>query len=869
MHKLYKCVSLGFLSMLIGLHWAVAQDVDREIRGAWIASVYNINWPSSSGNPTSQKAELSTLFDSLQSVKANAAFLQVRPTCDALYNSKLAPWSEWVSGQRGVNPGYDPLEYAVSEAHRRGLELHVWLNPYRFETNAGRYQGKEGPVISDHPEWIMTVNDKTYINPGIPEVQKYLGAIAAEIVENYDIDGLCFDDYFYPTGIVSEDDAAYSEYALNSEKIGDFRRRSINEMIQTVHDTIKAIKPWVRFGVSPAGIYSMDDSAASSHGTSLPSGIVGQDNYNVIYCDPLAWLEAGSVDYISPQLYWKIGGGQDFITLSEWWINEANKHKRDCFPSIATYRLPDNGNDQIWNNDEIKNQIDELRDNQPADHKGYINYSISDIIRVNGLSSTLADEVNKILSLWPGLPGDNLDVPESVTDITFSQSSENPIALMQWAAKDLDRYLIRFLDENKNVTTESVVYNDDIYLPFDTISSRVEILSVSRYGVVNKNSLINNLPLVGSCTILNEEPESYSVADTLMWSFGPGASCYEVIYSKNANFSGAKSSGLIRQNFIPFDLLNLSGEDPFYFKVLAHNGRSSAASAVVQLSFNSLSSPTFISPISGEEFVSLTPTLEWQEVADSESYALELSTDSSFVNGVMTLTTSTASIEIDEALDKWTVYFARVRAEKVGDYSPWSETLSFKTTTDIPASPIFTNPVNNATLKDSLVSIEWGKVDFADQYRLIISEIPDLSTSLIDTILSSYTRLFDFVMADSTSYYTAVCGIYIGGEGPWSDTLHFEMNRSSIRSFSESGIKLFPNPVKRYFFIQIPDKLEFDSSVFTLYDVKARVVQTYSFKGHQKRFKIDRRDLSAGLYFIELSLPDTKEKFIQKVIISD
>jgi len=329
-----------FFMVLFSVTAFAQNNPNIEMRAVWLTTVANLDWPNSydKGNVEAQKNSFIELIESLKEVNINTIFFQVRTECDALYNSEYEPWSRYLTGTQGVDPGYDPLQFAIDVCHEKGMELHAWLNPYRINTSTldfGNYYDDKH-IYKKHPEWaIVYSNDKKILNPGLPQVQKYIKQIIGDIIGKYDIDGIHFDDYFYAYGGTPEelDAQAYQAYGSEYSNIGDFRRGSINKMIAEVSDTIKKTKPYLRFGVSPFGIYGNGIN---------PPGITGLNAYDVIYCDPLAWLREGSVDYINPQLYWPTGGSQDFGKLLPWWANYAKQYNRDVYAGQAIYRLDDN-----------------------------------------------------------------------------------------------------------------------------------------------------------------------------------------------------------------------------------------------------------------------------------------------------------------------------------------------------------------------------------------------------------------------------------------------------------------------------------------------------------------------------------------------
>ena len=316
----------------------------REFRGAWIATVTNLDWPTggaqgSGGNFTQlQKDELIFILDNLAAAGFNAVIFQVRTECDALYNSPYEPWSFWLTGSSALiqgappNPLYDPLEFAVAEAHKRGMELHAWFNPYRA-VRPSTYTRAASHVSNTHPEWLLVFNyldvngiarTAKILDPGLPLVRDHVAMVVSDIVRRYDIDGIHADDYFYPypegtlTGVTNQDDLTFANYNPDGLARADWRRENVNKLLAQIRDSVQAIKPYVKFGMSPFGIWRPNN----------PSGISGLDAYNTIYCDAITWLQRKYVDYIAPQLYWAFGGGQDYGKLQPWWADSANANGR-------------------------------------------------------------------------------------------------------------------------------------------------------------------------------------------------------------------------------------------------------------------------------------------------------------------------------------------------------------------------------------------------------------------------------------------------------------------------------------------------------------------------------------------------------------
>ncbi|HEV7406805.1 MAG TPA: family 10 glycosylhydrolase [Chthoniobacteraceae bacterium] len=331
----------GVLCGLLALPALAADvpDLPREFRGAWVASVYNLNWPSKPGLPTAQQqAELRAILDRAASVHLNAVLLQVRPASDALYESKLEPWSTYLTGAMGraPEPRWDPLAWAITEAHARGLELHAWFNPFRAANDSS---GAPAPnhIARTHPAWIRRFGTTSYIDPGIPAAREYVRGVIMDVVKRYDVDGIHIDDYFYPYPVKGRasgfpDGDTFQQFQANGGKLGlaDWRRDNTNQFVESLYRSIKTEKRWVKFGISPFGIWRPQ----------VPETIVaGVDSYDQLYADSRRWLREGWCDYMAPQLYWPIDPpAQSFPVLLNWW-REQNVTGRGLWPGLATERI--------------------------------------------------------------------------------------------------------------------------------------------------------------------------------------------------------------------------------------------------------------------------------------------------------------------------------------------------------------------------------------------------------------------------------------------------------------------------------------------------------------------------------------------------
>ncbi|GAA0933007.1 glycoside hydrolase family 10 protein [Nonomuraea longicatena] len=309
----------------------------RQLRGVWIATVKNIDWPSRTGlSIERQKAEYVKILDAAAKRKLNAVFVQVRPASDALYRSSIEPWSQYLTGTPGKDPGWDPLPFLISQAHQRGLEFHAWFNPYR-----AAYDTRTADLPASHParvhrDWVVKYGDRLYYNPGLPQVREHVTRVITDVVQRYDVDGVHFDDYFYPYpggGGTFDDRAAFAKYG-DGKKLADWRRDNVNKLVAQVDKAVHDTKGHVKFGISPFGIWRNKAQDPSGSDTS------GMSAYDAIYADARHWIKEGTVDYVMPQLYWPRGfRAADYRALVPWWANEVKGTGVDLYLGQALYRV--------------------------------------------------------------------------------------------------------------------------------------------------------------------------------------------------------------------------------------------------------------------------------------------------------------------------------------------------------------------------------------------------------------------------------------------------------------------------------------------------------------------------------------------------
>lgn len=385
-----------FLLLLAGV--SQARSPKREMRGTWIATVANIDWPSSAGiNAEQQKKEMLAILDNVTATNMNCVVFQIRPTADAFYRSSHEPWSHWLTGAQGMAPSYDPLEFVIDECDKRGISVHVWINPYRVWLDmANLGEQTRSNLYLKYSDWLVTYGKSMYLHPADQRARNYVSKVVADIVRNYDIDAIHMDDYFYPyrvTGQDFPDDKEYRKDPRGFKNKNDWRRDNVDRIIRQISDTIKQIKPWVEFGISPFGVWR--NKTADPKGSATQAG---QTNYDDLYADILKWEREGWIDYVAPQLYWQIGFRiADYKILADWWDKNANG--TITYIGHASYRIDPNSKIEEWRTPkEIVRQV-ELNRTHPNIH-GSIMYSAKSL--GNPLfRQSLTTNVYRQKSIWP------------------------------------------------------------------------------------------------------------------------------------------------------------------------------------------------------------------------------------------------------------------------------------------------------------------------------------------------------------------------------------------------------------------------------------------------------------------------------------
>jgi len=493
--RVSKSLIIYFLFFVsIPIQSIAQKNLKREFRGVWIASVANIDWPSRPNLSTEkQREEFRTILNHHEKYGINAVIVQVRPSADAFYRSEFEPWSEWLTGEKGKNPKpeYDPLTFMIEEAHERCMEFHAWLNPYRAIFDAKKFYEDSTHIhldslknliqelaendstnsaatlsqddykdlvqllnldttllIYQHPDWFLQYGNKIYFDPGIPEVQEHISIVVKDIVGRYDVDAIHMDDYFYPyriAGIEFPDSLSFKKYGSTySEDLKDFwRRENVNTIVKMLNETIKAEKSYVKFGISPFGVWrnaSVDPSGSATR--------AGQTNYDDLFADVLKWQKEKWIDYVIPQIYWYRGFNlADYEILAKWWND--NHHGVQVYIGLGLYRVDGESKTEAWRNpDEIPEQI-KMNRTLPNIQGSCFFSSRSMINNPLGVSDIIKDNYYNYPAVIPNmdwLGNTALGVPE----IAKTRNTRSGI-MIEWNGKRGDDYYILYRFKGKKI----------------------------------------------------------------------------------------------------------------------------------------------------------------------------------------------------------------------------------------------------------------------------------------------------------------------------------------------------------------------------------------------------------------------------------
>ncbi len=434
-------------SVTLSTATALAENPKREFRGAWMHTVYQEQYHKQSTEQN--KKYLRDQLDKLKAAGINAVIFQVRPQSDAFYPSELEPWSRFLTdGGAAPVPAWDPLQFMIDEAHARGMELHAWLNPYRV-TSSVKQTLPKNHIYHKHPEWFVRYDGKLYFDPGLPESREFITKVVMDIVSRYDVDGIHFDDYFYPYPVQGKDfpdDSSFAKYG-NGMKLADWRRHNVDLLIEGLHEKIAAAKPWVIFGISPFGIWRNKSSDPRGSDTN------GLQNYDALYADVLLWAREGWIDYLLPQLYWELEHKRaSYLTLVDWWNKNAEGRHMYIGQDVAvTMQKPDNVSDEPT---QLRHKVNLTRAAENIDGNcWWPGYSVTS--NVGGIADSLARDLQSTIALVPEYPWISKEKPAAPVVKLSGRTLSWQAPAAAGTASDAVKYVVYRFDSEREIDLDA------------------------------------------------------------------------------------------------------------------------------------------------------------------------------------------------------------------------------------------------------------------------------------------------------------------------------------------------------------------------------------------------------------------------------
>ena len=893
------------------------------MRATWLATVWSLDWPSTkiteTGNSAqikAQKDQMIRILDNLASVNINAVFFQVRSRCDAMYKSSYEPWSSDLVSERGKDPGYDPLAFVVEEAHKRGIEVHAWMNPYRFSTASTYWDGQAGDYRETHPEWILTypVQDGKYnaiMNPALPEVRQRITDIVREVVTNYDVDGVVFDDYFYAYGGTPADlDAdAQQKYKPEDMSLGDWRRENINKMVASVYNMIQKEKPYVTFGVSPFGIWTTNNDVAQKEGIVLPQGITGGNMYEEIYCDPVAWLKEGTVDYISPQLYWTTTAvGQDYDVLCPWWSELAFRFKKHFYSShsisgiqsssytrsvvedivkigeekvsLSTLSAMERG---IWeqNNqmntvqtrasfgpEEIGLQIERNRLSTLDGAPGSVFYSTKYIYNVKGVMPYLKNYCFMEKALVPAIDWKNASSVSSVSSITLNER------ILQWNSSNKNvRYTVYAVPKDKVTDLDAfnssryllgVSYTNSFEIPesidLNTVTFAVAVFD--RYGNEYTPILIDKEQVEGVVANLIYPVSGDQIMAPFRFKWEPvSADWYTLQIAEDQEFSVLHSSKDVVANELFTDKIAiLESGKTYYWRVVSHKaGHKDAISEIRQFTPMTFS---VTSPSMGSTNIELTPVVSWSAFGKSDmEYTVLVASAYTFTDKVIVYSEKVVgknSLKIPVGtLLPVTTYYVKIKALQDGEEVE-TAVVTFTTEMVFPDIPIIVSPVNEGTLSGESMVIEWKDNIYATGFQAHLSKeatFPVRGTTSKTTGAFEYRT--DFGTLAVGTYYTRVRAKYKDGQTEWSPVVKFHWGGATSITSEQDVKKVSVLGMGTHQILKINAGINggiLSASLFDIVGNERKVFSQNQEIDNTAEISLELGDLPKGVYLLRVDL---------------
>ena len=769
----------------------------REFRCAWLTTVWAIDWPnphnaSTASQQQKQKESLYALVDSLAEANMNAVFFQVRGFSDAMYNSKYEPWSQYLTGTRGKAPNYDPLQLIIEYAHYKGIEVHAWLNPYRYASSDATY-GKNDPkdYHNTHPEWLVDCGGITILNPSLPEVREQICKVVADIVENYDVDGIIFDDYFHQDGYKNEYDDVQYQANSNGMSRADWRRAQNNLMVSMVNSTIKSIKPWVKFGIGPAGVAGKANTSAPVYGVEPCPSPSSDWQYNGIYADPLAWYNEHTIDYMAPQIYWTINSTSNYDLLSHWWSDMACHFSRHMYVSHSLSALKPNGSSLSsgqFHMDEIGAQTELNRKYDRMDAPGSCWYGLSTGLNTKGFIQYIKNEVNPRPAVVPQMTWYRTD------DCIYVSNIRKEGNRLQWdvPAGNL-RYAVYYLPLNQIGQHGAVA--SSAYLLGTTYTASFEVAGewadgvyavavLDRYGNEYPARTMGNTSWGKSAAAQLEYPannDNVLIPCYFSWNAAPEADSYFFQFSRSADFSTVDYECEVADTtFYVGKIYWLKSNETYYWRVRTRSINKEDTYSDIRSFTGSLFN--MVSPVVGDTVQSLTPTLVCDSVANPNAkYIFEIATAQSFAEQDIVFSGEATTPRLtlpDSVLLASRNYF--VRATVCFDEAVvTSEVVKFRTLALPVPVPVITTPDKGEIFSASSVTVKWQQQQ-SSGFQIEFSQsasFPGRSTKKYRVDAYTYEYTYDNIAMGT--WYVRVAAMKEGGLTDYSEVVSFVMQTPS------------------------------------------------------------------------------------------
>lgn len=750
----------------------------REFRAAWISTVANIDWPKNAGDPVDKmKQDLIAILDYLKDVNLNAVVFQIRPSCDALYYSEIEPWSSWLTGKQGraPSPFFDPLEFAVEEAHKRGMEIHTWFNPYRIRWASWNLQLDSKNVAVQHPDWVLSISGDEILDPGIPEVREHVFNVVMDVVQRYDIDGVHFDDYFYLEGITNHDDATFAQYNRGFTNRSDWRRDNVNELLRMIYAGIQAEKPHVKFGQSPAGIWK----------SGVPEGIFGRSAYSAIYCDAVAWLDEQIIDYLTPQLYWPFGLGQDYGKLLPWWVEQRNS--RHIIPGLPLYRVG-----EALDRTQIGKMIKLNRSTEGCYGEVYFTANDFPDNHLNN-TDTLKNHYYKYKAIIPSMGWKDIIAPSQPTNVRFDRVAGLGTTALTWDKPldtDIARYVLYSFDQagitendiedaakifdvtSKNYypVTESFPTENKFYV-VTALDHNNNESQVSEIFEFQPNIVVPSVPILAYPTDGNgDQGETVTIG----WNYAQNAGTYQVQVAIDELFTNLLiNAGNIVDTFYTFT--GLTGETTYYWKVKSINiAGESNYSNLRTFTTAFPAAPVLALPLDQQLDVELQTNLSWIGRSDAINYNIQLYEGLSITSEALILDeTLTDTVITTPQLKSYSIYSWRVRVTNNFGTSTWSNVFKFRTLSILPGIPQLVYPNNNDNTIPGSIELKWSASDYADSYQLQVAYDDQFANKFYEISSHVDTSIILYGLAGETKYYWKVRARNNAGSSQYSDIYSF------------------------------------------------------------------------------------------------